>query len=255
MTERFEGYEGYAQESLDARRFYNVGAADFGHPYWTNIDFASDHYAKRHEGHAFVQYDLTALAPLPIETGTAEVIYSAHTLEHVPDDAVRNVLAEAYRALKPGGYLRVVVPDADLMLRAYLRGDRHFFSYIAGYGKNPEVSIHQAFLHQFTSQLCAIDPDKSASCKLGDASIALMFSASEPMDVVRQLTALCRYNPEFPASHVNWFDAEKLIGMVREAGFTDVYRSGVEQSACRALREPVVFDGHHEISLYVEAVR
>ncbi len=66
-------YDGYSQESLEKRRFYNVGAGGFYHRYWTNVDYDSEWYRGRHD-HPFLKYDLTSGEPLPIETGTAEII-------------------------------------------------------------------------------------------------------------------------------------------------------------------------------------
>jgi hypothetical protein len=41
-------YEQYfPKESIDQRRFYNVGAGRFSHPFWTNLDKVSEHYKDR----------------------------------------------------------------------------------------------------------------------------------------------------------------------------------------------------------------
>ena len=50
---------------------------------------------------------------LPFETGSADLIYAAHLLEHFPTDAVPGMLAEWRRVLKDGGQLLVAVPDIE----------------------------------------------------------------------------------------------------------------------------------------------
>ena len=96
-------YDNFPEESLLKRRFYNIGAGSFGHPYWTNVDYTSEHY-KEAQKNTFLHYDLMELKPLPIEDNVAELVYSSHTIEHVSDEAVRNMLSESYRILKPGGH-------------------------------------------------------------------------------------------------------------------------------------------------------
>ncbi len=50
---------------------------------------------------------------LPFESGSADLIYAAHLLEHFPTDAVPGMLAEWRRVLKDGGQLLVAVPDIE----------------------------------------------------------------------------------------------------------------------------------------------
>lgn len=37
-------YDRYPADSIKGRRFYNIGAGSFAHPYWTNIDYATGWY-------------------------------------------------------------------------------------------------------------------------------------------------------------------------------------------------------------------
>jgi SAM-dependent methyltransferase len=60
---------------------------------------------------------------LPFEAGKVEEIYSAHLLEHFPQEQlVRQVLPHWRRLLKNGGVLRSVVPDAEAMIAHYGQG-------------------------------------------------------------------------------------------------------------------------------------
>jgi predicted SAM-dependent methyltransferase len=65
-------------------------------------------------------HDLTK--PLPWPAGTVDAVYSSHTVEHMTRDDGRRLVAEAFRVLKPGGVLRVVVPDLEVMVRNYTAG-------------------------------------------------------------------------------------------------------------------------------------
>lgn len=54
------------------------------------------------------------------EDGVADIIYAAHLLEHIPRPHVIAVLEEWRRVLKPGGILRVSVPDFQVLAELYL---------------------------------------------------------------------------------------------------------------------------------------
>ncbi len=60
------------------------------------------------------------LSTLPMfETGSADLVYACHVLEHFPQEEQRTVLWEWARVLKPGGVLRIAVPDFDKLLTIY----------------------------------------------------------------------------------------------------------------------------------------
>ena len=62
------------------------------------------------------------------ETGTVDVIYSSHMLEHLDRTSARQFLREAYRVLRPEGILRLAVPDlAQLIHRYNMDGDANAF--------------------------------------------------------------------------------------------------------------------------------
>ncbi len=65
---------------------------------------------------------------LPFADGSVDAIYCCHTLEHFHEWDVRGILRECLRILKPGKGIRIVTPDLQKSVEAYLRGDREFFS-------------------------------------------------------------------------------------------------------------------------------
>jgi len=67
---------------------------------------------------------------------------------------------------------------------------------------------------------------------------------------------LCEFNPERPGNHITWWSYEKINQYLRDAGFTNVYRSGYGQSISPILRNVNIFDNTHpQMSVYVEAVK
>ena len=88
---------------------------------WIHADFFILRYrfwSKSKERMPEVELDLRY--PINCPPNVADGIYTSHTLEHLfPDDAI-NLLKEIYRILKPGCYLRIVVPDIEIAVNFYV---------------------------------------------------------------------------------------------------------------------------------------
>ena len=64
---------------------------------------------------------------LPFGSGEVEEIFSAHLVEHFPQEQLRRSLLKYWlNILKPGGRFRAVVPDAEAMMKAYFAGEMPF---------------------------------------------------------------------------------------------------------------------------------
>jgi SAM-dependent methyltransferase len=65
---------------------------------------------------------------LPFPNESAERIYLSHVLEHAyyPDEALQ-LLREIHRVLRPRGRVRIIVPDIEACIAAYVTNDRCFF--------------------------------------------------------------------------------------------------------------------------------
>jgi len=262
----FPVYDDYPSESLNNKRFYNIGAGSFRHPNWTNVDFQTEHY-KKVQTSGMINYNLMELAPLPIESGLAEIVYSSHTIEHVSDEAVQNILKESYRILKPGGCIRLTTPDAALVFKNYQRGDLNFWYWRDYYSQAgiweqkyttplSKASIHQLFLLLVAAQLCKIEISDSPTKKYTDSEIMEVFSNQSMEEGLDFFTRQCVFNPECPGNHVNWWTYEKIFTFLEKAGFSEMYKSGYGQSLFAPLRNTSLFDNTHpKISLYVEAIK
>jgi SAM-dependent methyltransferase len=90
----------------------------------------------------------------PFGDGSVEAIYSSHFLEHLELEEARHVLGEAHRVLRPGGRIRLVVPDLAAMVDQYLRereespaeAAAHFRSNTGFFEKAPPRSLSEYLL-------------------------------------------------------------------------------------------------------------
>jgi len=64
---------------------------------------------------------------LPFPDASLKGIYVSHLLEHFSVQQLRNLLAEFFRVLQPGGGIRIVVPSLEYAIQAYLSGDGSVF--------------------------------------------------------------------------------------------------------------------------------
>jgi SAM-dependent methyltransferase len=63
----------------------------------------------------------------PLETGSIDYIASIHALPELPIGDLVGAMEELRRVLKPGGVLRLALPDLDKGIKAYLENDRDYF--------------------------------------------------------------------------------------------------------------------------------
>jgi predicted SAM-dependent methyltransferase len=93
--------------------------------------------------------------PWPWADDSVSEILASHVLEHVDRHAAIAVLAECWRVLRPGGVLRLAVPDFDIFadgivtgdwqaLRGYPYTDANYF-----FGGNPEQELLDAQKHKY----------------------------------------------------------------------------------------------------------
>lgn len=90
----------------------NVGSSSSTLDGWINVDLLRDP-----EGRCL---RMDATRPWPFEAGSAEAVNSEHFIEHLSADEAAAYLAEAYRALRPGGVVRTSTPDLEAISRALL---------------------------------------------------------------------------------------------------------------------------------------
>jgi|SRR5579883_2194084 predicted SAM-dependent methyltransferase len=90
------------------------------------IDDGNVEFARLCRSHGIRFADAASRIPHP--AGSVDVIYSCHMIEHLDRREARRFLAECRRVLKPGGVLRIVVPDLRVTVNDYMaKGNADIF--------------------------------------------------------------------------------------------------------------------------------
>lgn len=93
------------------------GGREFDGLDWWNLDATSGPQPIRFSEHT--QYHFPA--------ASIDLAYSSHTLEHLNDATIDQMLSQLHGGLKPQGTLILKIPDFEAVLQAYRKGDESFF--------------------------------------------------------------------------------------------------------------------------------
>jgi predicted SAM-dependent methyltransferase len=96
----------------------NWGCGSWPQPGWINSDIGE---------HPEVEIVCDIRDGLPLETDSLDYAVSIHALPEIPYPDLVPTLEELRRVLKPGGTLRLALPDLDKGIQAYLGGDSDYF--------------------------------------------------------------------------------------------------------------------------------
>jgi predicted SAM-dependent methyltransferase len=91
--------------------YLNIGCGSKFHPDWHNAD-----YKPVSKDVSFVDIKKR----LPYLDNSFDVIYHSQVLEHLTRKEGDYFLSECFRILKPGGIIRIVVPDLENIVKEYL---------------------------------------------------------------------------------------------------------------------------------------
>lgn len=252
----FNFNEAYLKYGNDGK-FINIGAGEyFYHPKWKNYDLYEDSLVENVEH--FYNYDLRETAKYPFPENDVDIFYCSHTMEHIPSDAINTVVKRLYDALKPGGILRVVVPDAGLILDAYDNKDFDFFKAYQSWFKkrsSDNILIEDYLIQLLATPKCRIYNDEIRHHEpLQIEEIQKNRKIMSDDEFLNYLTDGLQENNNYGTDHLNWFNASKMIKLLEDNGFSTVYKSAYGQSKELVMRQVPVFDETLPyLSLFIEA--
>lgn len=117
------------------------GKKDFG-PDWTHIDGGEFSHLHSHD-----------ITKIPFDDNTVDLIYASHVFEYFDREEATVVLEEWRRALKPGGILRLAVPDFKKMVQLYISDHslNEFLGPLFGKMKMGNETIYHKTVYDYNS--------------------------------------------------------------------------------------------------------
>ncbi len=130
----------YVKRLPDGKALINLGCGTHMHPGWNNLDYSVYARLRTHMWLVSILKQVGLISPdryaqftkvvrdiiswdlsrgIPFGDETFDVLYHSHFLEHIDREDALYFMAECYRVLKPGGVIRVVVPDLEKWAKAY----------------------------------------------------------------------------------------------------------------------------------------
>lgn len=100
------------------------------HHGWNNLDVLDMGMFASQNGYRFIRHDLRQ--NLPFDTGSVDLVYSSFVLNHFDYQEGLASLRDCRRILKPNGAMRVLVPDAGMLIHKHLEGKMDEFAEISG---------------------------------------------------------------------------------------------------------------------------
>lgn len=243
----------------DGRALINLGCGTRMHSAWNNLDFSI--YTrlrhtmwlvfvlrwiglisqKRFAQFSYVEpdiiiWDLRRGIPFPDQT--FDVVYHCHLFEHIDIAYTLPFLAECYRVLRPGGVIRIVVPDLEKWVNRYINS-------ISLCNAKNNMQEHDGIVADLMLQLTQTEPATRRFQK----------------PVVRWLERILLGDAEKTGWRHRWmYDHFTLEALLVRAGFgaceqTTAWESRIENWETFGLDINVDGSEYKPESLYMEAVR
>lgn len=93
-------------------KLLNIGCGNKFHRGWVNIDMVS-------YDPAVISHNI--LNGFPFSDNQFDAVYHSQVLEHMPKERAASFIKECFRVMRPGGVLRVVLPDLENIVDEYKR--------------------------------------------------------------------------------------------------------------------------------------
>jgi hypothetical protein len=231
----------------------NIGAGSyFERKGWLSADYLPGYKADTGKQHL----DLNdALINMPFNE--VQAYYMSHVLEHFRFEDGAKLLKSIYRSMKAGGTLRIVVPDADLILNRAKENDIEFFSPILSFFKNDDkskITCSDHALNLLSQPRCRYSNNSEVKADVENFKDRLVSNSNN--DTIKYLNDNNFVQNDRGSLHLAAYNENNLISSLKNAGFKVCYKSAFMQSKFSKMREVPIFDSTHPwLSLYVEAVK
>jgi predicted SAM-dependent methyltransferase len=102
---------GYRSKQVSHKRYLDIGTSGNVNDTFISLDY---------EWHPSLDICWDVTKGIPIADASVDGVYSEHCIEHLDFRDGAALLAECRRVLRPGGTIRIIVPDVELYARRYV---------------------------------------------------------------------------------------------------------------------------------------
>ncbi len=167
----------------------NLGCGPIHLPGWINIDHEPKHNPD-------IQLDVLNLAE-HFEENSAGLVFGCHFLEHLEFPAgIEKCLGAILRVLKPGGVLRLVVPDLMKVARLYVGGDDLKGIYDGPYHEGPDCPATRFMYFARAWNHTVLFDDELLGMMLAAAGFVEIYSCAFGQSDVEELRYIDRFESE-----------------------------------------------------------
>ena len=135
------------------------------------------------------------LNKINLKNETCDLVFISHTLEHIPHIQIQNVLTEINRIMKRGATIRILVPNLEIIAKAYVKKDKNFFKK-------------------------AIDEDHSIRKDLGFGGMLMNFIVSPGQDTILLDRNLEKFISGY--AHLYAYDFYMMKILLKRCGFINI---------------------------------
>ena len=235
----------------------NIGSGpNFNIKNWEKLDYTGNSYGSNNYK-PDIDFDLKKIEKIPRDSQTYNYIYSSHAFEHLLNESVANILHESYRLLKPNGIIRITCPDYDKLLHMYLNNIKIDWNY--GSKWNEIWSNFDCFLYN-TFTFCHRRGDGVDKQDIIDQKKFMELLKINSIHAYEYCYEICKkyrlkYPNEYSENHINWWNKDKLVTYLKNAGFSKIKIFSQNQSYSRDLVQSSFNKTIPQFSIYVEAIK
>jgi SAM-dependent methyltransferase len=170
---------------------------------------------------------------LPFKDNSTRLIFSAHLIEHLPQETLPVLLRECYRILKPGGRIRIECPDIEKLVELYRRSDDHMLTFFRN-AHREQLVARFGYPERYTEDHLSVLGEIANYIVPGQWVHTPVYSSKEEFDAklnsldLESLAQWCRSlltsEQRKSGGHQNVLYFSKLKRSMEEARFCDIVR-------------------------------
>ena len=241
-------YQDYLRDAL----FLNIGSGGFYHKKWLNFDLPGvSKYYKNLQGKKnknFKPFDLSnEKDQLNIQNDSVDLIYISHVLDHLETEDILSRFIEFRKILKPGGLIRIVLPDTDknISISEFLNNQPNLNS------KYKKISASESIRNSITD---SINFDDEELYKLACNKEFIMEEIEKSL--ILKNSSVNKIDVENPQRRITYLNHEKLKKLAIKAGFSAYYPTIRGQSFAKPFLNLNIFDvTEPHLSMYSELIK